>query len=122
MTKIMVPTCGWMYLTVVLDGHTKKIVGYDLGHPEPGRRLAAGITGSRQRPVSPRDPRQRQASLLVSDNGSQPTSKRFMKDCSTLNIKQISTSYNNPKGNADTERVMRTIKEDLVWPHELLTA
>ena len=25
-------------------------------------------------------------------------------------------------GNADTERVMRTIKEDLVWPNEFMTA
>ena len=41
--------------------------------------------------------------------------------CSTLNINHIFTSYNNPKGNADTERVMRTIKEDLVWPNEFLT-
>jgi transposase InsO family protein len=30
----------------------------------------------------------------------------------------FSASYNNPKGNADTERVMRTIKEDLVWPND----
>ena len=29
-----------------------------------------------------------------------------------------SSSYCNPKGNADTERVIRTIKEDLVWPRE----
>ena len=41
-----------------------------------------------------------------------------MKTCSELNIKQIFTSWNNPKGNADTERVMRTIKEDLVWPYD----
>ncbi len=35
-----------------------------------------------------------------------------------LNINQIFTSFNNPKGNADTERVMRTIKEDLVYINE----
>jgi transposase InsO family protein len=27
-------------------------------------------------------------------------------------------SYNNPKGNADTERVLRTLKEDLLWIKE----
>jgi len=41
-----------------------------------------------------------------------------MAACSVLEIKQIFASYNNPKGNADTERVMRTIKEDLVWPND----
>lgn len=51
---------------------------------------------------------------LVSDNASQPASQRYMKECSVLGIKQIFAGFNNPKGNADTERVMRTIKEDLM--------
>lgn len=38
-----------------------------------------------------------------------------MKDCKILEIKQAFTSYNNPKGNADTERMMRTIKEECLW-------
>lgn len=41
-----------------------------------------------------------------------------MQSCSTLGIKQIFASWSNPKGNADTERIMRTIKEDLVWTFE----
>jgi transposase InsO family protein len=59
--------------------------------------------------------------FLVSDNGSQPTSVGFMAACNVLQIKQIFASYNNPKGNADTERVIRTIKEDLVWPNDFQT-
>ena len=42
----------------------------------------------------------------------------LMKTCSDLKIKQIFTTWNNPKGNADTERVMRTLKEDLIWPYD----
>jgi putative transposase len=49
--------------------------------------------------------------MLMSDNGSQPTSLSFMKACSNLEVEQVFTSYNNPKGNADTERMMRTMKE-----------
>ncbi|TVL96337.1 MAG: hypothetical protein CV087_23800 [Candidatus Brocadia sp. WS118] len=56
--------------------------------------------------------------FLISDNGCQPTSEAFMKSCSILGIKQIFTTWSNPKGNSDTERVMRTIKEDLVWPRD----
>lgn len=41
-----------------------------------------------------------------------------MMNCSLLGIKQIFTTWSNPKGNSDTERVMRTIKEDLVWPYD----
>jgi transposase InsO family protein len=54
----------------------------------------------------------------MSDNGSQPTAETFMKACSLLGVHQAFTSYNNPKGNADTERVMRTIKEELIWLRE----
>lgn len=50
---------------------------------------------------------------LISDNGCHLTSTSFMRDMATLGIKQIFTSYDNPKGNADTERVMRTIKEEV---------
>jgi hypothetical protein len=32
---------------------------------------------------------------------------------SNLEIKQKFTSYNNPKGNADTEKMIRTMKEEL---------
>jgi len=55
---------------------------------------------------------------LTSDNGSQPTSASFMRACSVLGIKQAFTAYNNPKGNANTERLIRTIKEELVWVNE----
>lgn len=55
---------------------------------------------------------------LMSDNGCQPTSLGFQKDCNALGVTQAFTSYNNPKGNADTERVNRTPKEELVWLRE----
>ncbi len=54
----------------------------------------------------------------MSDNGSQPTSLSFMKACSNLEVEQVFTSYNNPKGNADTERMIRTMKEELFWLRE----
>ena len=41
-----------------------------------------------------------------------------MRECASLGINQIFTSFNNPKGNADTERMMRTMKEELIWTRE----
>ncbi len=55
---------------------------------------------------------------LMSDTGSQPTSIAFMNECSTLGIKQAFTAYDNPKGNADTERVIRSLKEECIWVNE----
>jgi len=53
------------------------------------KRFPRGIKDSLPEPLS-----------LVSDHGCQPTSIFYMKACSDLGIKQIFTSWSNPKGNA----------------------
>ena len=55
---------------------------------------------------------------LMRDHGCQPTSKAFMEACRILGIQQALTSDPNPTGNADTERVMRTVKEACLWRQE----
>jgi len=123
MTKIMVQGEGWAYLQVVLDWYTKKVVGYTITRTSKTSDLLAALNKglNYQFPLGIRDTLTEQSLHLVSDNGSQPTSIAFMKACKELNIKQIFTSYNNPKGNADTERVFRTLKEDLIWIHEFFS-
>ncbi|MGQ9644540.1 MAG: hypothetical protein ACUVT3_11845 [Ignavibacterium sp.] len=54
----------------------------------------------------------------MSDNGSQPTSEEYENAAVLLGIKHITTSYSNPKRNADTERFMRTFKEEIIYPNE----
>jgi transposase InsO family protein len=115
MTKVIIPYWGWLYLVIVLDWHSKKIVGYSLStRSKAGDWLdALNLACNHQ---FPQGITFKKANLsLVSDNGSQPTSEAFMRACSVMEIKQIFASYSNPKGNADTERVMRTIKEDFIW-------
>lgn len=120
MTKILIQGKGWAYLQVVLDWYTKKVVVYTLSLTSKTSdwldALNRGL--NYQFPLGIRDTLGKKTLYLVSDNGSQPTSISFMKACRELNIKQIFTSYNNPKGNADTERVLRTLKEDLIWINE----
>lgn len=55
---------------------------------------------------------------LMSDNGGRTTSHSFMKACSNLMVEQVVTSYNNPKGNAGRERMIRTMKDELLWLRE----
>ncbi len=116
MTKVMVQGFGWVYIAVVLDWYTKKVVGYYAGlqcksaHWLEALDMAVNIQfpdGAREHEL-----------YLMSDNGCQPTSISFMKSCSDMGIKQAFTSYNNPKGNADTERFFRTMKEELLWLRE----
>jgi len=107
---------GWGYLVIALDWYSKKIVGHHLSclsrTAEWLGALEEGV--QRQLPNGTRG----QGLKLISDNGCQPTSIRFMKACNHLGIEQIFTSYNNPKGNAETERMMRTLKEELLWLRE----
>lgn len=118
MTKIMIPVFGWIYLHVVIDWGTKKLLSTHMSLSSKSADWIAALNeavnlqfpnGIKESPYIPE---------LISDHGCQPTSTAFMRACSELGIHQIFASYSNPKGNADTERVIRTIKEDLVWIKE----
>lgn len=91
MTKVMTGS-GWVYVVIVLDWYTKKIVGHYSGTTATTTQwleaLNSGLNtefryGVRGKGLN-----------LISDNGSQPTSLRFMKACSKLGIHQAFTSYN----------------------------
>ena len=116
MTKFLIDKLGWVYMVVVLDWYTRKIVGYHIGLRSKSTDwlLALDMAVKEQCPDGARE----YDVHLMSDNGSQPTSVAFINACAVLNIDQAFTSYNNPKGNANTERVIRTIKEDCIWINE----
>jgi transposase InsO family protein len=116
MSKVMVEGFGWMYLVVVLDWYTKKIVGYYAGLECRSRHWLEALDEAINREFP--DGVKEQGLSLMSDNGSQPTSLAFIRSCREMGIKQAFTSYNNPRGNADTERVFRTMKEELLWLRE----
>jgi transposase InsO family protein len=117
MTKIQIAPWGWLYLCIVLDWCTKEIVGYSLSiRSKTDDWLSAVEMAVNDRfPNGIRESLKDREIFLISDNGCQPTSQRFMMNCSLIGLKQIFTTWSNPKGNSDTERVMRTLKEDLVW-------
>lgn len=116
MTKVKLASTGWAYIVLVVDWYSKRIVGshVDIRSKTADwlKALDKGLQSQFQNGV-------RQNELkLISDNGCQPTSESFMKTCHHLDIKQIFTSYCNPKGNAETERMIRTVKEELLWLQE----
>ena len=117
MTKILIPSYGWAYLHIVIDWGSKKLVGWNLRSTSKTEdwldSLHLGL--NKQFPACVREAK---SLMLVTDNGCQPTSKRFDFECRKLGIDHIFTSFCNPKGNADTERVIKTIKEDLIWPRD----
>ena len=116
MTKFYVNSFGWVYLVVVLDWYNKKILGYKLNIRSKADDWidALNIAVDNNCPLGSRE----YELHLMSDNGSQPTSEKYENAACLLGIQHITTSYSNPKGNADTERIMRTFKEEVVYPNE----
>ena len=104
----------------------KKLVGDYAGLQCPARPWLAvlDMAMNRQFSVGARG----QGLSLMSDNGCHPTAAAFTRACATLEIHQAFTRDNHLKGNADTERIMRALKEECLWlrewtyPFELITA
>ncbi len=122
MTKIRLRHLGWVYITIVIDWFSKQIVGYSIGTKSKSSDWfeAVDMAVNSQFPNGVREEVERRCYELnlMADNGCQPTSDRFKESCKTLGINLAFTSYNNPKGNADTERFMRTMKEECLWINE----
>jgi putative transposase len=116
MTIVLVEGVGWIDLVVVLAWYTKTVVGHDAGLRCTAQHglLAIDIAVNRQFPQGARG----HGLSLMSDHGCQPTATAFRQACSLLGIEQAFTSDHNPKGNADTARMMRTLKEECLWLHE----
>jgi transposase InsO family protein len=118
MTKVLTRE-GWAYLVVVNDWFTKKILGAFVASRSRASDWLEAVNQAicRQFRQGIREMESLELNLM-SDNGSQPTSFSFMRECRALGIRQTFTAYANPKGNADTERLIRTIKEELCWLRE----
>ncbi len=119
MTKVLVQSVGWVYITIVVDWFTREPIGWHIGLQSKSQHWLEALNMAIQSKC-PNGAREMNINLM-SDNGSQPTSKRFMNECLTLGIHQAFTAYNNPKGNANTERFMRTMKEEILWINEFIS-
>jgi putative transposase len=116
MTKVRVEGVGGVALVIVRDGDTKAVVGHEAGqrctaqHGLEAWDMAANrqfLHGARGHGVS-----------LRRDHGCPPTSMAVRRACAALASQQAFTSDHNPPGKADTERVMRTLKEECLWWQE----
>jgi putative transposase len=116
MTSFALSDLTGLYLVLVTDCCTRRIVGWTLD-----RRCRAGewISALRmalesQGLVSKEACRKL---TLRSDNGSQPCSRRFVEYLGRTGVVGQYTGYNAPDDNAYVERVIRTVKEEEIWPN-----
>ena len=116
MTSFFLSDFTPVYLVMVTDCYTRKIVGWTLE-----RRCRAGEwVGALRMALEAEGLSSKEACrnlTLRSDNGAQPCSKRFVEYLGKTGVHGQYTGYNAPDDNAYIERIIRTVKEEEIWPN-----
>jgi putative transposase len=116
MTSFALSDFTALYLIMVTDCYTRKIVGWTLdrccraGEWVGALRMALESEGLTNKEAC-------RKLTLRSDNGSQPCSKKFVEYLGKTGVQGQYTGYNAPDDNAYIERVIRTVKEEEIWPN-----
>jgi len=103
-----IPTStGWLYLAVVIDLCSRRIVGWSLAdHLRSELVLAALHQALQTRPVD--------QTIFHSDRGSQYGSASFRKALAQAGLRQSMSSRANPYDNAWTESFIGTLKHEML--------
>ena len=116
MTSFALSDFTALYLVLIIDCYSRKIVGWTLN-----RRCRAGEwIGALRTALESEGLMTKQDCndlALRSDNGSQPCSKKFVEYLGQTGVRGQYTGYNAPDDNAYVERVIRTVKEEEIWPN-----
>lgn len=116
MTSIVLSTLQRLFLIVVMDVFTRRIVGWHLSNRCRSREwiLALEQAVNKEFPEGVRE-----ANLVLrTDNGSQPTSAAYVKELETLYITGEWIGFNCPEQNGHIESLIGTLKQDFIWLDE----
>ncbi len=91
MTKVMIEGFGWIYVVIIIDWYTKKVLGHYDGLQSKSWHWLIALNKAVNRQFT--NGTHGHSVQLMSDNGCQ-------------------------QGNTDTERFMHTLKEEFVWLKE----
>ena len=100
---------GWLYLAVVIDLFSRKIIGWQLSD----HMRAEMVTEALDKALETRDRNQKKL-IFHSDRGSQYGSRKFRKRLSDSGIDQSMSAKANPYDNAWTESFMGTLKAEML--------
>lgn len=116
MTSIVLTTLQRVFLIVVMDVFTRRIVGWHLSTRCRSREwiMALEQACDKEFPDGVREA----GLVLRSDNGSQPTSKAYVNVLDTLKIKGEWIGFNCPEQNGHVESLIGTMKQDFIWLDE----
>jgi putative transposase len=111
-----IPTAeGWLYLAVVLDVFSRRIVGWSMNRRMTDDLVVAALRNAllRRQPPS--------GFIFHTDRGSQYCSKRFRKVVSSAGGRQSMSSTGCCYDNAITETFFSTLKRELVFHYSFKT-
>lgn len=117
MTSLELSDMRRLFLVMVMDCYTRQIVGWTLDR----RCRASEWVSALRMALESRgltDKTTCAGLTLRCDNGAQPCSKKFVEYMGAAGVKGQYTGYNAPDDNAYVERVIRTVKEEEIWPNE----
>jgi putative transposase len=118
MTSFQLSDLTPLFLVTVIDCCTREIVGWTLDRRCRASEWTAAVRMALEsRSLMDKDACRQAGLVLRSDNGSQPCSKKFVEFLGTHGVCGQYTGYNAPDDNAYIERVIRTIKEEEIWPN-----
>jgi len=106
---------GYGYLIIVLDKFSRKIVHHELRITMTTQDWEEVLLRALEKENlldSSLKPK------LVTDNGTQPTSKRFKKLMKELGMKHIRTAVRHPESNGQIEVVNKTLKYEYLYVNE----
>jgi putative transposase len=116
MTSFTLSDLTPLFLVLVTDCYTRRIVGWTLDRrSRAGEWIGAVRMGLESQSLMTKEACR--GLVVRSDNGSQPCSKKFVEYLGTMGVRGEYTGYNAPDDNAYVERVIRTVKEEEIWPN-----
>ena len=116
MTSFVLSDMTTLYQVMVTDCYTRKIVGWSLDRRcRAGEWVSALRMGLESQGLVSKE--LCRGLVVRSDNGSQPCSKKFVEYLGKAGVRGQYTGYNAPDDNAYVERVIRTVKEEEIWPN-----
>ena len=106
---------GWLYLAVVIDLYSRRIVGWSLA-----RNMRAGLVVEALRQAT-ETRRTEPGAIFHSDRGSQYGSGAFRAELAGAGLRQSMSAKANPYDNAKTESFMGTLKREMLRGGEFET-
>ena len=116
MTSIVLTTLQRVFLIVVMDVFTRRIIGWHLSNRCRSREWIMALEQAIHAEFS--EGVRGEGLTLRSDNGSQPTSKAYVNVLETLEITGEWIGFNCPEQNGHVESLIGTLKQDFIWLEE----